>query len=235
MEFRPFSTHLNIRVFWAKLVKQWNRWRLSSSTCTVANRSRSWTKNLCLLVSLHCPGRGSRIWGFGPLKVCIVSELNSPCAALCIEAPTNTVNIRSSVSLAPSQGNKTQFNVRHELAYLLAKFHATLLIQSACREVSSGGCSSKPGAQGFRSWSSPFWIMPPDCPFLSRIQLCTRCILRIACVSRRSVQSQYFNFPWNRIYWIWVLRYTTSDLFSHEYLLLFDLALRFLLTVSLST
>ena len=46
----------------------------------------------------------------------------------------------------------------------LARFHATLLSQSACREVSSSVHSSKPGAQGFRSWGSPFWIMPPDCP-----------------------------------------------------------------------
>ena len=39
-----------------------------------------------------------------------------------------------------------------------------MLVQPACHEVSSGGCSSKPGAQGFRSWGSPFWLMPPDFP-----------------------------------------------------------------------
>ena len=70
----------------------------------------------------------------------------------------------------------------------LAKFHATLLVQSACREVSSGGCSPKPSAQGFRSWGSPFWIMPPDSLFLSRIQFCTKCILRISGVSRRRME-----------------------------------------------
>ena len=41
------------------------------------------------------------------LKVSIVSELNSPCSALCIEAPESITNIRSSVSLVPSQESKT--------------------------------------------------------------------------------------------------------------------------------
>ena len=41
------------------------------------------------------------------LKVSIASELNSPCSALCIAAPEYTINIRSSVSLAPSQENET--------------------------------------------------------------------------------------------------------------------------------
>ena len=50
------------------------------------------------------------------------------------------------------------------IVHSLAKFYATLLSQSACREVSSSVRSSKPGAQRFRSWGSPFWIMPPDCP-----------------------------------------------------------------------
>ena len=39
--------------------------------------------------------------------------------------------------------------LRLELAYFLSKFHATLLVQPACREVSSK-------------------TDPPDCPFLSR-------------------------------------------------------------------
>ena len=49
--------------------------------------------------------------------------------------------------------------------FCLAKFFAALLSQSACREVSSGVRSSKPGAHGFRSCGSPFRIMPPDCSF----------------------------------------------------------------------
>ena len=83
---------------------------------------------------LHCSwSRSSRIWVFlDILKISMVSELNSPCSALCTEAPEYTINMRSSVSLAPSQENNTQFNVRLELAYFLAKFHATLLQQSAC-------------------------------------------------------------------------------------------------------
>ena len=47
-------------------------------------------------------------------------------------------------------------------------------------------CSSKLGAHGFRSWGSPFWIMPRDCLFLSRILFCTWCILRISwCVPKK--------------------------------------------------
>ena len=41
------------------------------------------------------------------LGVSTVSELKSPRSALCIEAPEDTINMRSSVSLAPSQENKT--------------------------------------------------------------------------------------------------------------------------------
>ena len=138
-----------------------------SSNCSVANRSRSWKKkkNLCLLVYLHCPQ--SRYVAYGVLdllKVSIVCVLNSPCLASRTEDPEYTINIQSSVSLAPSQENKTLFHVRLKLAYFVAKFHATLLVQPACHEVSSGGCSSTPGAQGFCSWGSPFRMVPPDCP-----------------------------------------------------------------------
>ena len=82
----------------------------------------------------------------------IVSELKfTLLRILCIEPPEYTVDLRFSVSLAPSQENKSVVIFGLERAYFLAKFHATLLVQPACREVSSGGCSSKPGAQGFRS------------------------------------------------------------------------------------
>ena len=76
--------------------------------------------------------------------------------------------------------------------------------------------SSKPGAEGFRTWGSPFWIMPPDCPFLSQILSRTRCILRISwCVPpKRSIS--FSSFPQKRIHWIWVLRYTTLDLVSSQ-------------------
>ena len=47
--------------------------------------------------------------------------------------------------------------------------------------------------------------------FLSRIQFCTSCILRISGVSRRSVQSQFSSFPQNRIHRIWALRCTVLD------------------------
>ena len=38
----------------------------------------------------------SRMWVLDVLKVSIVSELNSPCSVLCVEAPEHTINVRSS-------------------------------------------------------------------------------------------------------------------------------------------
>ena len=100
------------------------------------------------------------------------------------------------------------------LYILLAKFHAALRAYSSCREVSSGVLSSDFGAQGFRSWGSPFWITSRDGLFLSRIW--TSHQVRpgnfIAC-SNRSVQSHLPRFPQKRLPWIWILRYTTLDLF----------------------
>ena len=57
-------------------------------------------KNWCLVVYLH-------LGFFDLVRVSIVSELKSPCSALCIEAPESITNMRSSVSLALSQENKT--------------------------------------------------------------------------------------------------------------------------------
>ena len=83
----PFSTHMNIRVL---------------SEAYKAIESLTFHRKLVLtrLFAL-LPVAVSRLWGFGP------SELKSPCSALCIEAPESITNIRSSVSLAPSQENKT--------------------------------------------------------------------------------------------------------------------------------
>ena len=59
--------------------------------------------------------------------------------------------------------------------------------------------------------------MSPDYLFFfQKIQLCTKCILRISGVSRRSVQSLFFNFPLNRILWIRIFGYTTLDVFSSQ-------------------
>ena len=70
----------------------------------------------------------------------------------------------------------------------------------------------KPGAHGFRSWSSPFWIIPPDCPF-PEFCFVPGAFQELHGVSRRSDQSQFSSFHQNRIHWIWVLRYTTLDSF----------------------
>ena len=81
---------------------------VSSSNCTVTNRSRSWTKTGDYSFICTVSGRGkSRMVFPDLLTIPIVSELKSPCSALCIEASEYTTNVRSSVSLAPSQENQT--------------------------------------------------------------------------------------------------------------------------------
>ena len=70
----------------------------------------------------------------------------------------------------------------------------------------------KPGAHGFRSWSSPFWIIPTDCPF-PEFCFVPGAFQEFHGVSRRSDQSHFSSFHQNRIHWIWVLRYTTLDSF----------------------
>ena len=51
-------------------------------------------------------------------------------------------------------------------------------------------------AQGFRSWGSPFWTMPPDCPFHSRVfSFVPGASWEFHGVSRMSVQSQFSSFP----------------------------------------
>ena len=50
----------------------------------------------------------SRLWVVGPSQS---FHCASPCTALCIEAPEYTINIRSSVSLAPSQERSLTFGL----------------------------------------------------------------------------------------------------------------------------
>ena len=102
----PFSTHMNISVLSkvCKAIESLAFYRVIALLRTDRDHEQNW----CLLVYLHCPQ--SRYVAYGVLdflKVSIASELNSPCSALCIEAPEYTINIRGSVSLAPSQENKT--------------------------------------------------------------------------------------------------------------------------------
>ena len=130
VEFHLFSTHMNIRV----LSKAYEAIELLAFHRVIALllTDRDHEQKLCAS-SFSC-----------------TSELKSPLLSIVYsEASEYTINIRVSVSLAPSQENKKRslmFGL--SLHICLAKFHATLLVQSACREVSSGGCSSKPSAQG---------------------------------------------------------------------------------------
>ena len=145
-------------------------------------------KNWCVLVYLHCSRVAvSRIWVFGPSQSihCIWAQFS----LLSIVHWSSWIHNKHTIFCVWRLHRRTTRScLRLGLAYFLSKFLATLLVHSACREVSSGGCSSELGAPGFRSWGSPFWIMPPDCLFLSRIRSCTRCILRISwCVPKRSI------------------------------------------------
>ena len=91
VEFRRFPLKWTF-VFWAKLT----------------NRSRSWTKTCAYSFICTAPGRGKSLMGFWTMsKYSLYLSLNFLCSALCTEAPESTINIRSSVSLAPSQENKT--------------------------------------------------------------------------------------------------------------------------------
>ena len=199
-----FSTHMNIRVLSKahEATESLAFHRLIALLRTDRDHERKLVFTRWFALS---PGRGkSHMVVSDLLKMSIVSQLKSPCSTLCIEAPGCTINILSLWRL--HKRIKRSFVLGLELKKFLAKFHAALLVQSACREVSSSGCSSELGAHRFRSWSSHPQIMPPDCHFLSRIHFCTSCILRISGVSRRSVQTQFFKFPLNRIHWCWVSR-----------------------------
>ena len=113
----PLSTHMSIRV----LSKAYEAIESMAFHRIIAllrtDRDHEQKLVLTRLFALS-PGRCKSNMGFlDLLKVSIVSELNSPCSALCIEAPECTVNTRASVWL--------------ELAYSLAKFHAAVLSQSS--------------------------------------------------------------------------------------------------------
>ena len=104
----PFSTHMNIPVL-SKACEAIESlaFFFFFEYCTVTNRSRSRTETGAYSFICTAPGRGKSHMGFlDLLKVSIVSELKSPCSALCIEAPEYTINISNFVSLAVSQENK---------------------------------------------------------------------------------------------------------------------------------
>ena len=106
-----------------------------------------------VLTRLICTARGrgkSHMGSLDLVKVSIVSELFSP-LLLCVEAPEskNKHTIFCVSGAFTKEKNVVVFGF--EFAYFLSKFHATLLVQPACREVSSSGCSSETGAQRFRS------------------------------------------------------------------------------------
>ena len=137
---------------------------VSSSTRTVTNRSKSWTKTRASSFICTFPCHGSiplsGFWSFSA-KYPFHLSINLSCSAL----------------------------------YIFAKFHAVLLSQSTYHEVSASVILQNRARKDFAREVHFFGVIPSDCPFLSRIKFCTRCILRISGVSRRSVQSQFFNFP----------------------------------------
>ena len=79
---------------------------VSSSNCTVTNRSRSWTKTCAYSFVCTSPFAVTTVVkGLLDLrKVSISSERKSFLLSMCIEAPESTTNIRSSVFLETSTG-----------------------------------------------------------------------------------------------------------------------------------
>ena len=170
----------------------------SSSKCTVANRSRSWTK-LVLTRYLHCPVAVSRdVLDF---TVSIVSELISPCSALWIgSSRKHNKHTRFCVSglhkrIKRSSMFGSSLHIFSPNSTLLCCHN--LLVVKFPQVVVPPNWAHKDFAHEVRL----LWILPPDCLCLSRIQFSTRYILRISDVSRRSLHSQFLNFPWETQPW----------------------------------
>ena len=112
---------------------------VSSSNCTVTNWSRSWTYTCASSSVCTSPFAVTTVVGVLDLrKVSISSELESFLLSMCLEAPESTTHIRSSVLLETC--TSASISTREENVALssalsscifLAKFHATLLSQSA--------------------------------------------------------------------------------------------------------
>ena len=121
---------------------------VSSTNCTVAKRSRSWTKTCAYSLFAY--------WAHFSLLSVVRwnSRVHSKRARFCVSGLHKRIN--------------TLLMFGFKLAYFLAKFHAALLTQSSCSEVSSGGCSSKLSAQGFHWWGSPFVDTSSRLPFSFR-------------------------------------------------------------------
>ena len=104
---------------------------VSSSNRTVPNRSKSWTKNLCVLVYFALSHSRS-VWSLDfSAKYPFLSELQS-----------------------------LLLSIVHFSRQIPRYFAVTICLSWGFLRC----CSSKPCAQGFRSWGSPLWIMPSRLP-----------------------------------------------------------------------
>ena len=111
---------------------------VSWSNCTVSNRSRSWTKTCACSFICTAPGRCKSLmvfWTFSQYPFYLSSNLLAQHCALKLPNPYQTYDL---LCLWRLRRRIKRSCLRLELAYFLAKVHATLLVQSACREVSSG-------------------------------------------------------------------------------------------------
>ena len=155
----------SISVFWAKKMKQWKRGRFIEYSHCY-EQIEIVNKNSCVLVHLHFSlSRLDPVVGFLEL----LREVS-------ISSEHKSLLLSIVQFFSP---NSTLFCC-HNL--LIMKFHQVLFLRIGRARISLVRFTF-------------FEVIPSDCPFLSRMKLCTRCILRISGVSRRSVQSQFFNFP----------------------------------------
>ena len=101
VEFRRFSTHMNIRV----LSKAYEAIELLAFHGVIAllRTDRDHEQKTCASsFNLHFSSRGKSLMGHWTFsKYPLSLSLNLSCSALCTEAPESTTNIRSSVFLEP--------------------------------------------------------------------------------------------------------------------------------------
>ena len=224
------STHMQIHVFeqslWSKRTAG-----VSSSSCTVASRSRSWTKTCAYSLICTVPGRDKShmvLWTFPKYPLHLSS--NSPCSALCIEAPEYTINIRASVSLALSQ------RIKRSLMFAFS-LH---IFSPNPRHFAGTICLS----WGFLRWlflrtrrarislmRFTFWVNSSRLP----LSFPNSILYQMHPQEFQVCPAEAFN-PNSSIHWRWILRYTNLDVFffhlrkaTAPWIPFFDLALRLLL------
>ena len=131
---------------------------VSSSNCTVANRSRSWTRAVAFSFIGTAPSRGKLVMEFFGLSQSIPLYLSSilPAqhCALKLPNPEQTYDLLCLWRHHRSIKRSWMFGLSMHI--FSPNFHDALLVQSACCEVFPGVFSQNWARKDFRSWGSLF-------------------------------------------------------------------------------